>query len=216
MNKLNLCIFCVSGVLLSAPSIGMQDYSFTDTSVIYPVENRVIAENCDNRQIRMQYRENGDQNPALQDFDRDLVNHFWNCQMPLVIIFRTVSHMPEDEEEDGDNLVRNETYSTIDNWFNHTFPTGENEEEMQRIYGSYTFSYTPGPYNSLKMEIESNDGTKSTSAILDKNGWIVLGYKNGVTYYPCKLYYKNNKNSIHLKEYNGLFDATKNQFWEVE
>lgn len=186
MNIVKLCTYCLGGVLLSTASMGMKEIEPNDLAKVYCAEQTVVVGKCtDNRQIRAQYRKGTNDECSQSTLDYEFINYMQ--KQGIWINYCTRSSAAGNEE--GKNLRRKATYEKMNNWLNHRFPTGENEEEMKERYDAYTFSYTLGPCNSLKMDIASNNGEKSTSVILDKHGWVTLVNMDGTIYSPSDLYY---------------------------
>lgn len=216
MNIIKLCTCCLGGVLLSTASIGMREVNLDALKNVYRVDQTITAKKCmDNRQIRAQYRQGTNGECSQNKLDNELINCLRKEGIWVSCITRTTSMGPEEQEEREirESLGRRDTYKRIDDWLNHRFPTGENGEEMKRRYGAYIFSYTPGSCNSLKMDITSNDGEKSTSVVLDKNGWPILLNMNGTVYLPGNLYYDGN---VYLRGRISFTSTSEVSLWEME
>lgn len=105
---------------------------------------------------------------------------------PSAVSLPSIRPVTEQETRDQINKAR----MSMESWMDKFLPTGDNNAELERLYGAYEFDYGSGPCHSFYMSISLPEHKDFVYMLLDKNGWIVLFQYNRSEWHHGDMYYE--------------------------
>lgn len=101
-----------------------------------------------------------------------------------------------DELKDLARQERETALKQTTEWLKNFFPTGNNDNKLQKTYGTYEFNYGKAPCNGFYMSISSLERKNFVFAVLCKSGEIALFQLGRHEWHYGDMYY--NKYSINF------------------